>query len=350
MNKVILGWFLLVSALLPLTISAQDVPPEQLQTPGKLTVSFETTAPAGGKYANKNIHVVWIENADGKFVKTLNLWANKRAKHLALWAAAAADRAKDIQARTGATLTAYGMYTSTWDGTDASGKLMPDGNYVIRLELTNDNANKNKFHRASIPFCKTSQPNVIGVPGEGGYKQILLSWQPGETKNPTSKSSDTSIQKDPNMILDQISSAQMYGQFTRRITQGLALLNEESVLNAPLGKHEVQGQDIFFSVDEYQTKPFEEGRPEIHQKYLDIQYIVSGTECIGFSPLEGLQVDQPYDSQKDIAFYKYAPGMSKLVLKPGMFVIFWPNEPHMPCRAVESPTAVRKIVVKVRME
>ncbi|MHC5124279.1 MAG: YhcH/YjgK/YiaL family protein [Planctomycetota bacterium] len=34
-----------------------------------------------------------------------------------------------------------------------------------------------------------------------------------------------------------------------------------------------------------------------------------------------------------------------------MFAIFWPNEPHMPCRRIGSTSEkVKKIVVKVRME
>ena len=152
------------------------------------------------------------------------------------------------------------------------------------------------------------------------------------------------------MIFDYIDNTLLYNGLDERVTSGLSLLKEESVRNAALGKNEVQGKDLFYIVDEYQTKSFEEGRPEIHQNYLDIQYIVSGCECIGFGQLNGLEIDQPYDGQKDIAFYKYTPGMSKLVLKQGMFAIFWPNEPHMPCRVSDRPQTVRKIVIKVRMD
>jgi YhcH/YjgK/YiaL family protein len=153
------------------------------------------------------------------------------------------------------------------------------------------------------------------------------------------------------MILDQLDSALMYGGLGERIAIGLALLNEENICNAAPGKYEVQGEDIFYVVDEYGTKPVEEGRMEIHRKYLDIQYIVSGAECIGVAPLEGLIEETPYDGEKDLAFYKYEPTMSKLVLKQGSFAIFWPNEPHMPGRCVGvSSEQVKKIVVKICME
>ena len=153
------------------------------------------------------------------------------------------------------------------------------------------------------------------------------------------------------MILDQLDSALMYGGLGERIMLGLSLLNEESVCNAAPGKYEVQGEDIFYVVDEYETKPVEEGRLEIHRKYLDIQYIVSGNECIGHTPLEDLTEETPYDSKTDLAFYEYESKMSKLVLKQGMFAIFWPNEPHMPGRRIGNTLEkVKKIVVKIRIE
>jgi len=152
------------------------------------------------------------------------------------------------------------------------------------------------------------------------------------------------------MIFDQLDNALLYGGLGQRIATGLALLNEDNVRNAAPGKYEVQGEDVFYIVDEYETKPIEDGRLEIHRKYLDIQYIVSGTECIGYALLEGLKEIEPYDSEKDLAFYEYTPAMSKLILKQGMFAIFWPNEAHMPGRTVEKSETVKKIVVKIRME
>ncbi|MHC4526187.1 MAG: NanQ anomerase/TabA/YiaL family protein [Planctomycetota bacterium] len=153
------------------------------------------------------------------------------------------------------------------------------------------------------------------------------------------------------MLLDQLDNAGLYGALGQRIAVGLALLNEDSVRDAAPGQYKVDGENLFYNVDEYETRPFEKGRFEIHRKYLDIQYIVSGAECIGVAPLEGLTEKMPYDGEKDAAFYHFDPTASKLVLKQGMFVIFWPNEPHMPCRRIgDVPVTVKKIVVKVRME
>ncbi|MEN8127667.1 MAG: YhcH/YjgK/YiaL family protein [Planctomycetota bacterium] len=152
------------------------------------------------------------------------------------------------------------------------------------------------------------------------------------------------------MILDQLDSALMYAGLGERIATALALLNEDSVRSAAAGKHEVQGDDIFYVVNEYETGAIEDGQLEVHRKYMDIQYIVSGEECIGYAPLEGLTEESPYESENDAAFYKANNAMSRLHLKQGMFAIFWPNEPHMPGRIAEKRGKVKKIVVKIRME
>lgn len=152
------------------------------------------------------------------------------------------------------------------------------------------------------------------------------------------------------MILDHLDNALIYTGLGKRITVGLALLNEDSVRNAAPGKYEVDGKNLFYNVDEYETQPIEQGQFEIHRKYLDIQYIVAGEECIGVAPLERLTEETPYDVETDLAFYKYESTMSKLTLERGMFTIFWPNEPHMPGRSIDRAGKVKKIVVKVRME
>lgn len=153
------------------------------------------------------------------------------------------------------------------------------------------------------------------------------------------------------MIVDTAERALAYEKMDPRIAAGLALLNEEYVRTAAEGRYEVEGEDLFFIVQNYSTAPLEKGRLEIHCRYLDIQFIASGRECIGYCPLEGLLEEEPYSESKDIAFYRSERPISRLVLETGMFAVFFPQEPHMPGRqAAEKPEPVKKIVVKIRME
>ena len=67
---------------------------------------------------------------------------------------------------------------------------------------------------------------------------------------------------------------------------GLALLHEDSVQASPPGKYPVQGEDLFYIVDAYDSQPFDQGRLEIHRRYLDIQYLVAGADDLVAKPVQ----------------------------------------------------------------
>lgn len=102
----------------------------------KLTLDF-TTVTFKGEYAPKNVGAVWITNDQNVFVKTLERWAVKRSKYLVKWKAASGSNVVD--AVTGATRSKHGPHSLSWDGTDVSGNLVPDGTYRVYMEFTEKN-------------------------------------------------------------------------------------------------------------------------------------------------------------------------------------------------------------------
>lgn len=115
------------------------------------------------------------------------------------------------------------------------------------------------------------------------------------------------------------------------------------------GKRLIQGSDLFAGVDGYSTKTRADAKLETHRKYVDIQVLLSGTEVIEIFPKNGLTVSEPYHSGKDAEFYeKPAEEHAKVILKPGQFLVFFPDDAHMPClMAGSSPEPVKKVVFKI---
>jgi biofilm protein TabA len=68
---------------------------------------------------------------------------------------------------------------------------------------------------------------------------------------------------------------------------------------------------------------------------------------MGWAPLDALSVRTPYDEQKDLTILDGCGDF--FTLRQGMFVIFFPNDAHMPSLAIDSPQMVNKIVLKVRV-
>lgn len=118
----------------------------------------------------------------------------------------------------------------------------------------------------------------------------------------------------------------------------------------PLGKHDIDGNRLFYLISEDSTEPFADRRAEYHAKYLDIQIVLKGQEGMTFSTLPAGKPDTDWLADKDIAFLPEGVQEKTLVLSEGDFVVFWPGEVHKPLCAVGKPAKVRKAVVKMRME
>ena len=114
------------------------------------------------------------------------------------------------------------------------------------------------------------------------------------------------------------------------------------------GRHNIDGDSAFVLISSPMTEPHEKRLAEIHQKYLDVQILLSGKEVIGYGiELTHDAADQDYLADKDIAFYKDIPNEQFVSLNPGDFVVFYPGEVHKPLCAVGEPAHVRKAVVKM---
>ncbi len=148
----------------------------------QLAVTFTTTSPGGDlKFDPQHVHAVWVEDAAGAFVKTIGRWGVTEHRNLTEWAQADGT---NIDGFTGATPKAYQQHTAIWNLTDRNGAEVPDGQYYLRFELTNHNAEQNQFHRATIVFLKDGVPKAQSYPSQGGYLDISLDYRFVPTRVP----------------------------------------------------------------------------------------------------------------------------------------------------------------------
>ena len=76
-------------------------------------------------------------------------------------------------------------------------------------------------------------------------------------------------------------------QYPEAIKTAFQWIADNDVANMEAGTYEVQGRDIYVMIQDITTQPAEVRRAERHDLYLDIQYIVSGTERMGYVPYTG---------------------------------------------------------------
>jgi biofilm protein TabA len=135
------------------------------------------------------------------------------------------------------------------------------------------------------------------------------------------------------------------------VIEGLQYLNDTDFSKLEVGKYEIEGNKIFALVQESQTLPKEDRRPEAHAKRLDIQYVIEGPEMIGFAlPNAVNQVAEDLLEQKDNIFYATVQDEMDLVLTKGMYAIFFPDEVHRPNCQYGVSRKLRKVVVKIEAD
>jgi len=149
------------------------------------------------------------------------------------------------------------------------------------------------------------------------------------------------------MIIDKLKNATFYYGISEKIATALKYLEKTDLSEIQNGKYDIEGEDIFAIVQDYNTKPRTEGKFEAHRKYIDIQYMINGTEKMGYTYVHKLKSVTEYDEEKDIIFFE---GDGDFVtVKEGFFTIFAPEDAHMP--GIESKTSeyVKKAVVKIKV-
>ncbi len=152
------------------------------------------------------------------------------------------------------------------------------------------------------------------------------------------------------MIYDSMQAKESY--FTGNKTwQAVCAFIEQLDADVADGKYEVC-DGVFAVVGSYPSKSAIGAEMENHQKYTDVQFLLSGEEQIGFQPLDAdLEETIPFNNEKDIAFFK-ATAYDRITLRPGVFSLFPAKEYHMPqLQSVEGqPVDVTKVVVKIEAD
>lgn len=106
--------------------------------------------------------------------------------------------------------------------------------------------------------------------------------------------------------------------------------------------------DGVFALEQAYLSRDRHGLFESHQRYLDIQVVVTGEEFMEVADRSRLTVKEAYDQKRDLAFYHDYTVTSVLRIAAGEAAVFAPADAHMPgVRSGATPELVRKVVVKV---
>jgi YhcH/YjgK/YiaL family protein len=148
------------------------------------------------------------------------------------------------------------------------------------------------------------------------------------------------------MIFDSIENAEFYYSLSTNIKRGLVFLkNTPNLHKLPVGRVEIDGDNVFALVQEYETKDFNKDMWEAHKKYFDIQFIVIGREEIKVSRIEYMKPNSEYYPDGD--YWLFSGKGNGLIVTSNQFAILSPEDIHQPGIKIENRSnMIKKIVIK----
>ena len=148
------------------------------------------------------------------------------------------------------------------------------------------------------------------------------------------------------MIFDTLENIKNY-EGLGRVYTALEFLAKTDFSQMELGRYELDGDNIFYMVQSYETDP-DKTISEAHKKYIDIQFMVNGEEIIGVAPISCEKTETEAKPENDVWFYECET--EPLTLFSGSFMVLYPNDLHCPGVATNNkPMTCRKVVVKVKV-
>ena len=148
------------------------------------------------------------------------------------------------------------------------------------------------------------------------------------------------------MICDTLDQLHLYKGFHKNLDTAIAFLAAHPLDTLPLGRTEVDGDEVFINVMDADLKPHTGSHAEYHRLYADLQIDLTGGEGWGYTNLPGAEIGE---FTGDCGFQDSASVVTG-ALGEGRFVLFFPEELHKPGLVQHGCVSVRKAVVKIRME
>ena len=106
------------------------------------------------------------------------------------------------------------------------------------------------------------------------------------------------------------------------------------------GRQEIDGDEMYANLFHLTSKQKEEAHPELHKKYVDVQYWICGEELCGVAPYNG--VGKCIETREDDDLYLYDDVKNEFFIHAteGCYAVFFPNDAHRPGVCVEASRSI----------
>lgn len=134
----------------------------------------------------------------------------------------------------------------------------------------------------------------------------------------------------------------VYTRLHNYIREAVFIANENEE-----GKYSLSDGEVFAVVASGTTEPVEQRQAEVHEEYIDVQILLEGEECIGYSNVLDETNSSSISYENDVHFVEEVESENFVKLTPGDFAVFYPGQVHRPMCTKSEGCPIRKVIIKI---
>ena len=135
------------------------------------------------------------------------------------------------------------------------------------------------------------------------------------------------------------------------IRKALSIIRTADFFSKQYGITEVDGKKVLYLYRDFDTREKNDVYAEVHERHIDIQYLLKGREIIGFANRSQDNVVVKDDvKDNDILYYNKVKNETMLHMNAGDYAIFFPGDVHRPLVKTENCDKVIKVIFKIRVD
>lgn len=150
------------------------------------------------------------------------------------------------------------------------------------------------------------------------------------------------------MVIAHLNDSERYASLHPLFKQLFDYVKSHDLSQVPAERITLDGERLFINVADPTLKDPEDQVLEVHRRYIDVHFPLTGEETIGWSPMSVLTTESvnPFNEEDDYAIYA-EQAQSYHTIHSGEFAIVWPEDAHAP---IIGKGTLRKLIAKVLID
>lgn len=147
------------------------------------------------------------------------------------------------------------------------------------------------------------------------------------------------------MIYGTVNQLHRFGPLEPGVLRALEYARAHDLSPLEKGRHDIDGDALYFNVAEYTTGASGEKSYEAHRDYIDVHYMIRGEERVEVAFVSSMEQGE-YQPEGD---YLPVSGTAAAcaTLRPGDFLVCYPEDGHKPGVQADAPMGIKKAIFKV---